>query len=67
VHPNVGPADCEVVAETFLAAVGDGSNTGKIMGSVWRDARLLHVERRPALVTVSGKILHVHAGRRSAT
>jgi hypothetical protein len=67
VHPNVGPVDGEVVAETFLAAVGDGSSTAKIMGSVWRDARLLRVERRPPLVTASGKILHVHAERRPAT
>jgi hypothetical protein len=59
--------DGEAVVETFLAAAGDGSSTAKIMGSVWRDARLLRVERRPPLGTASGKILHVHAGHRPAT
>ena len=67
VHPKVGPVDGEAVAETFLAAVGDGSAATKIMGSVWRDAKLLRVERQPPLVTASGKILHVHAERRPAT
>jgi hypothetical protein len=67
VHPDVGPVDGEIVAETFLTAVGDASSTAKIMVSVWRDARLLRVERRPPLVTASGKILHVHVQRRRGT
>jgi hypothetical protein len=67
VHPDVGPVDGGAVAETFLAAVGDGSSAARIMSSAWRDAKLLRVERRPPLVTASGKILHVHAEHRPTT
>jgi hypothetical protein len=66
VHPRVGPAPPESVVETFLSAIGEGSSTGRIMGMMWRDARLLSVERRPPLMTPSGKILHLHVERRAA-
>ena len=71
VHPRIGPVDAEVVAETFLNALGAGSGAERIMGLVWRTGRFLSVERQPPLVTASGKILHLHAqapaGRRLRT
>jgi hypothetical protein len=33
------------------------------MGLVWRDAKLVSVERRTPFSTASGKILHQHARR----
>jgi hypothetical protein len=63
VHPAVGPLDPARVAEAFLAAVGAGSGAERIMGIVWRDARLLRVERRAPLTAASGKVLHLHVVR----
>jgi hypothetical protein len=63
VRPSVGPLDTAAVAETFLAAIGRGSGATRIMGTVWRDAKLLRVERREPRATVSGKVLHLHVAR----
>lgn len=65
VHPAVGPVDSGDVAETFLRAISPGSGIEKIMGTVWRDARLLTVQRTPPLATLTGKILHIHADRKT--
>ena len=64
VHPRVGPVVLEDVVRTFLAAIAPGSGAERVMGTVWHDAKLLRVERRPPLATTSGKILHVHAASR---
>jgi hypothetical protein len=64
VHPAVGPVDEARVAEAFLAAIGAGSGAARIMGTVWRDARLLRVDRRAPLPGASGKILHLHVARK---
>jgi hypothetical protein len=63
VHPNVGPLDPEAVAEALIRGISAGSGTERMMGLVWRDAKLIRVERRPPLVTPSGKILHLHLDR----
>jgi hypothetical protein len=60
VHPRVGLVPPESVVEAFLSAIANGSDTRRIMGMMWRDARLLAVERRAPLMTPSGKILHLH-------
>jgi hypothetical protein len=65
VHPAVGPLEADRVAEAFLAAVGTGSDAQRIMGTVWRDAKLIRVERRAPVAVASGKILHLHAPRRA--
>ncbi len=65
VHPRVGPVSSEGLIEAFLSAIGNGSGAHKVMGMLWRDARLLTVERRPPLMTPSGKILHLHVERRA--
>ena len=66
VHPMVGAAPPEEVARTFLAALSRGSGVERVMGTVWRDAGLLRVERRPPLATASGKVLHLHVAPRRA-
>ena len=60
VHPRVGALDADAVAATFLSALSDAQAAERIMGIVWRDARLLRVERRPPIETGAGKILHLY-------
>jgi hypothetical protein len=64
VHPAVGPHDPAVIAEAFLTRIGAGPGAARVMGLVWQDAELLRIERRPPIMTESGKILHLHAERR---
>ena len=66
VHPAIGPLDEGAVSDTFLAAVGHGSGLERVMGQVWREGRLLHVERRAPRATATGKILHLHQHGRPA-
>jgi len=65
VHPAVGPLEPDRVVATFLTEIGAGSGTARIMGAVWRDAKVLRVERRAPLPAASGKILHLHVVRRA--
>ena len=67
VHPDVGPLDDQAVAEAFLEAIGSGSGSNRVMSILWRSAGLLHVERKPPLMTTSGKILHLHVERQTAS
>ncbi len=60
VHPRVGPLDHRAVVDEFLAALGTPGGSAGIMTQVWRDAGIVAVERRAALPTTSGKILHLH-------
>src|SRR5262245_6104317 len=61
VHPSVGPVPAAAMARAFLAAIGGGSGAERMMGIVWREAELVRVERRPPLLTESGKILHLYS------
>jgi hypothetical protein len=63
VHPAVGALDPARVIEVFLGALSAGSGAERIMGAVWRDAKLLRVERRTPLTGDSGKVLHLHVTR----
>jgi hypothetical protein len=67
VHPDVGALDPAVVAEAFLVAIGAGREVERVMGLAWRDARVIHVERRAPECTTSGKIHHLHQRRRALT
>jgi hypothetical protein len=49
------------MAQAFLTAIGTGSGAERMMGIVWRDARLLRVERRAPMTTESGKIQHLYS------
>jgi hypothetical protein len=64
VHPRVRPLTLDSVGEVFLEALSAGNGSGRVMGTVWRDAKLLGVESRPPIATASGKILHFRAARR---
>lgn len=64
IHPRVSPPNLDAVGQTFLDAISSGSNAGRVMGIVWRDAQLLRVECRPPIATASGKILHLRALQR---
>jgi hypothetical protein len=63
VHPRVPRFDASAIADTFLTAVGAGPGGGSRMASVWREARLLAVERRPPIAAISGKLLHLHVSK----
>jgi hypothetical protein len=67
VHPGVGEVDEAAVADVFLGAIGSGSEGQRMMEKVWRDAGLLHVERRAPEPTGAGKLLHLRVGRLSAS
>ena len=60
VHPRLGPLDIAGVAAAFLEAIGAGDGAERIMALQWSQAGLPRVERRPPLLTASGKILHLH-------
>jgi hypothetical protein len=60
IHPRVGPIEPTAAAETFLTAISQGSGVERVMGTVWREANFLRVERRPPYATPAGKILHLH-------
>ena len=65
VHPRLGPLDARVVAETLLAAIGSGHGIERVTELVWRDAGVVHVERRAPVATQTGKIRHFHLERAS--
>lgn len=65
IHPAVGPLDLDAVAEAFLSAIGHGSGAERVMAQLWREARLLQVERRAPHAMATGKILHLHQHRRN--
>ena len=64
VHPAVGPVDPREVTATFLESIGRAGGPERVMGLAWRGAGLPRVERQPPLATGSGKVLHLHVGRR---
>jgi hypothetical protein len=60
INPSIGPVNEAAVANAFLEAIGEGSGGPRVAELVWREARLLRVERREPERTPSGKILHLH-------
>ena len=60
VHPSVGPLDRDVVADAFLTALGSGHGGTPLTELLWREGRIVRVERVPPARTGSGKILHLH-------
>jgi hypothetical protein len=63
IHPAVGEVDPTAVAERFLSSLSAGSGVERVMGFLWRSAKLIQVERKPPFVTPAGKILHLHRER----
>jgi hypothetical protein len=64
VHPRLGELDSEAVVDTFLTALGAGSDTAHIMVGLWRQSAFLKAERREPQAVGPGKILHVHVRAR---
>jgi hypothetical protein len=60
VHPSVGPLDPRVVADAFLTALGSGDGGTPLTELLWREGKILRVDRMPPARTGSGKILHLH-------
>jgi hypothetical protein len=60
VHPHVGPVDPEQLVAAFLAALGSDGGARQVMATVWRDSRVVSVERRAPFTTRTGKVLHIH-------
>lgn len=58
IRPEVGPLDEGRVVDAFLEAVGRGRGVERIMGLVWKESRLVRVERGAPRQAASGKILH---------
>lgn len=58
VHPRLGFLDEAAVLESFLEAISAGPGAERVMGSMWRDAGFVQVERREPEATQFGKILH---------
>ncbi len=59
IHPQVGEIDPQAVAKAFLQAISQGHGVERVMGTVWRQAKVVEVERRAPMTTASGKISHV--------
>lgn len=59
VHPRVPARPPEDVARAFLDAISGGGPAQRIMGQVWRDARVVEVIREEPVTSAGGKILHV--------
>lgn len=51
------------VADLFMAALGHGPGSERVMALAWRDARVLAVERERPHATSGGKVLHVQVDR----
>ena len=66
VRPEIGPLDPELVASSFLDAIGPGEQGERLMALRWRDAKLLRVDRQAPLTTPTGKILHLHVTSRGS-
>jgi hypothetical protein len=63
VHPRLGPLNADAITECFLTAIGSTSTVEQMMSSLWRDAKVLYVDRRIPQNTDAGKILHLHLNR----
>ena len=63
VDPRVGPVDEAQVARLFLAEMGAGSASSRMMARIWREGQTVTVVRRQPHVTAAGKINTVHVLR----
>lgn len=62
VHPRLGPLDSAAVARVFHMGIDAASDSDRVMNAVWRNARLVRVERQPPRTAASGKVLHLLRG-----
>jgi hypothetical protein len=59
IHPSLAGADPDLVAEAFLAALGNDSATRRVMALQLKQDGFLRVERKRPWVTSTGKVLHL--------
>ena len=64
VDPALGRVDAEAVRDAFLDAIGAGPGSARIMALHWRASGLPRVQRHVPVIGRTGKILHLHQGRR---
>jgi hypothetical protein len=64
VHPEVGRLEEREVVEFFLGELAQLAPHAAMMAERWRDAGVVHLERRSPVVSPAGKILHLHTRRR---
>lgn len=62
VHPRLGVLDEGEIGRVFLEEIGHGSGAERVMGSLWREAGFLSVERQKPQTNYAGKVLHLSAG-----
>jgi len=60
VRPSFEFLNEDEVIETFIRGISRGADANRVIGTAWRSAGLLRVERREPLSTRSGNILHMH-------
>lgn len=60
-HPSVGPVDIEEVKALFYKTLDSDGGIETVMKNLWRDARLLKVERDLPVSSLSGKIRPVYS------
>lgn len=60
VHPDLGTLDEGAVVDAFLTAIGAGRGGTRLTELLWREGRVVRIERTPPARTESGKILHLH-------
>ncbi len=63
VDPRVAVSNLDDVADAFLTGLGEKSPVDHLMQTMWRESKLLKVERRQPFATSSGKVLHFHVRR----
>jgi len=60
VSPEVGPVNEGEIVEAFLAELGKGTPSKRMMTNVWSQAKMLRVKRMPPIATARGKLLPMH-------
>jgi hypothetical protein len=66
VHPRLGPVDDDVVVGAVLGALSRGGAAANMSRGVWGQAKTLRVRREAPHTTSRGKLMPLHAARRSA-
>ncbi len=64
VHPGRGSLDEADVVHTVLESLAAEGAADRMMAEVWRQGKVLRIDRRPPEVTETGKILALHQSRR---
>jgi hypothetical protein len=58
IDPRVGPVSENAVVSAFIGALTAGDGGERLMGMLWEQQHVVHVERAPPVSTGSGKFQH---------